>query len=374
MTLIKFPKELLPPISIALFSLIFSLLVLPAISLNLFQNPRLIEYGTYEAWNIWDAPHYLDIADNWYVSTGEDANWIVFLPLYPILVAAAEYIPFLGILHAGYLVSAVTSIGSAMVFYKLLRLDESQKTSFMSVTALFLFPTSFFLFLPYPESTFLLLILLSFYNLRKGNFLIGSVFAMLATSSKIAGLALVPVIFVEFVLHHIRFQKPAKLLKAFLTLNLPIAGFLFYLLINYQIFGDIFYFQKAQGQNWNTGFYPVIPGFKQAVSFTSDYEFETRMYLGFGQIASFILAFVTVVYSWFSLRKTYFYYSLAFFVIYSSMSFWLSFPRYLLSLFPLFIMLGRFSANWIFMALWVFFSLILLFVFGIIALEHGPVL
>lgn len=369
----KLPREFLIPLSIAIFSLLFSLVFLPFAS-NLLQNPRIAEYGTLEAWSIWDAPHYLDIADNWYQSTGDDAYWIVFLPLFPVLVAITQYLPFLGILQAAYLVSISAAVGSAIVFYKLVRLDETRKVSLYSVLALFIFPTSFFLFLPYPESVFLLLILLTFYNLRKGNFLLGSIFAMLATATKIAGLALIPVIFVEFLLHHITLQKPAKLLKAVLILNLPIAGFLFYLLINYLTFGDIFYFQKAQNQNWNTDFYPIVPAFKQAVSFTSDPEFETAIYLGFGQLIAFFLALATLVYSWFKLRKSYFVFSLAFFVIYASMSYWLSFPRYLLSLFPLFIMMGRFSQNRFFVTLYIFLSLILLFVLGTIALEHGSIL
>ena len=370
----KFSKELLIPFGIALLSLIFSLVILPGISLNLFQNPRIAELGFLEAWSIWDAPHYLDIADSWYQTSGDDAYWIVFLPLYPILVGAVGFLPLLGILESGFLVSIVCALAAAVVFYKLLRLDENKDVSIFTVLILFVFPTSFFLFLPYPESLFLLLILLTFHNLRRGNFLLGSLLAMLATATKIAGLALIPVIFVELILYHIQSRKQVKFLEAFLILNLPILGFLFYLFINYSTFGDIFYFQKAQSINWNTGFYPVVPGFKQAVSFTSDPEFESALYLGFGQIVAFSLTIITVIYSYFKMRKSYFIFSLAFLLIYGSMSFWLSLPRYLLTLFPLYIMIGRLAQNKVFLGLWVFLSILLLFVLGTIALEHGSVL
>lgn len=36
--------------------------------------------------NHWDAPHYEAIAKNWYANTGDAANFIVFFPLYPILI------------------------------------------------------------------------------------------------------------------------------------------------------------------------------------------------------------------------------------------------------------------------------------------------
>lgn len=370
----KFFKGLLPPLLISLSSLLFSLIILPLTSLYLFKSPRLAELGFFESWNIWDGPHYLDIATNSYVSSGEDANWIVFLPFYPMLVSSVNFLIHMGVLYAGFFVSAIASIGAAITFYKLLLFDETKKTSFLALVLLFIFPTSFFLFLPYPESVFLLLTLLTFFNLRKGNFLSASIFAMFATATKIAGLTLVPVIFVELVLHHRQFKKPAKFLHSFLILNLPILGFLFYLWINYFTFGDIFHFQKIQNYNWNTSFYPVFPGIKQAINFTSNPEFELQIYLGFAQILAFVLTLATVIYSYFKLRKSYFIFSLSFLLIYSSLSFWLSYPRYLLSLFPLFIMLGKLSAKKLFMIFWISLSLIWLFIFGTIALNHGSVL
>lgn len=56
------------------------------------------------------------------------------------------------------------------------------------------------------------------------------------------------------------------------------------------------------------------------------------------------------------------------------MSFWLSFPRFLLSLFPLFIMLGRILNKPFYLTMWAAVSLIFYFIFGSIALQHGPTL
>ena len=370
----KLSKEFLFPIIFSIVSFVISILVLGLISSQVFLNPRISEIGLFEAWSIWDSPHYLDIADNWYVSEGEDANWIVFLPLYPLLIRIIDTVLPLGILFSGYLVSFLSTVAASVAFYKLLLLDNPKKTALMSLAALLLFPTSFFLFLPYPESIFLALVLLTFYFARKGNFILASIFAMLCTATKIAGLALIPVIFTEIILHHTRISKQANFYKMFWVLNLPILGFLAYLWINYATHGDIFYFQTVQSANWGTEFSPVISGINQAWGFTGDPEFETRMYLGFGQIGAFVLALLTTIYSFFKLRRSYFVYSAAFLLIYSSMSFWLSFPRYILSLFPLFIIVGIIAKNRMFAVLWLTLSLILLFVFGTIALEHGSVL
>lgn len=370
----KLSKDFLFPIIFSVLSFVISILILGLISSQVFLNPRISELGLFEAWSIWDAPHYLDIADNWYVSEGEDANWIVFLPLYPLLIRIIDAVSPLGILFSGYLVSFLGAVVASIAFYKLLLLDLPKKTALISMGALFLFPTSFFLFLPYPESIFLALVLLTFYFARKGNFILAAVFAMLSTATKIAGLALIPVIFIEIILHHTKSAKPVNFYRMFLVLNLPIVGFLAYLWINYVTHGDIFYFQGVQSANWGTEFSPLITGMNQAWGFTADPEFETRMYLGFGQIGAFVLALFTTVFAYFKLRKSYFVYSAAILLIYSSMSFWLSFPRYLLSLFPLFIIVGVLSRNRMLAVLWFTLSVILLFIFGTIALEHGSVL
>lgn len=370
----KLSSDFLTPVLLTTLSFVISILVLGFISTQVFLNPRIADLGLFEAWSIWDAPHYLDIADSGYVSTGEDANWIVFLPLYPFLVKTIDFILPIGILYSGYLVSFVSAITASIVFYKLVLLDNKRSVAIFALGALLLFPTAFFLFLPYPESLFLALVLLTFYLARKGNFVGASFFAMFATSTKIAGLALIPVIFTEIILHHVKFSKPANFYKMLVVLNLPILGFLFYLFINYQTFGDIFYFQRAQSNNWGTNFSPVISGFTQAWNFRTDPESETAMYLGYGQLVSFLLATLTTIYAFFKMRKSYFVFCAAFLIIYSSMSFWLSFPRYILSLFPLFIIVAQFCRNKMFLALWFLLSVILMFVFGTIALEHGNVL
>lgn len=370
----KLAQRLITPILLTFASFAFSILFLGFISSQVFSNPRIAEFGLFEAWNIWDAPHYLDIADNWYVSEGEDSNWIVFLPLYPTLVSIIDSVTPFGILTSGYLVSFLCALTAASFLYKLVLLDEKERTATFSIIALLFFPTSFFLFLPYPESLFLMLVLGTFYFARKGSFVWASVFASFATGTKIAGLALIPVIFTEIILHHIKFSKQANFYKMLLVLNLPIAGFLVYLFINYQIFGDIFYFQKAQDANWGTSFSPVISGFNQARGFFADPDFETRIYLGYGQIGVFVLGIITTIYSFFKLRKSYFIYSAAILLIYSSMSYWLSFPRYILSMFPLFIMIGKFANNRMIGLAFAVMSFVLLFIFGSIALEHGSVL
>ena len=44
------------------------------------------------AWNRWDAPHYIDIAKDGYVATGENSVFIAFFPLFPLLMKAMSFL------------------------------------------------------------------------------------------------------------------------------------------------------------------------------------------------------------------------------------------------------------------------------------------
>lgn len=370
---LKLRKEFLLPPFIALISLAFSLLFLTTISLHLFNNTRVGDFGLIQAWNIWDAPHYLDIAQNWYRNEGTEANFIAFLPFFPALLAGIRFLTHADLLFLGFFISIISSISLSIVFYQLVKIDQSKKVAISSLLLLFSFPTSFFLFIPYPESVFLLLCLSTFLCMRKDKILLASIFALFATATKIAGLALIPVIFVELFLAYRESNKPIPFLKTALALNLPILGFLFYLWVNFTSFGDPLYFSAAQQANWSVKFSPVITGFKQAFDFIFYPELSISLYMGTAQIVAFLLGLTTTIYSYFRLRKSYFVFSLGLLFIYSSMSYWMSMPRFILSMFPLFIMLARFSDNRLFLIFSILISLTFLFIFGTIALEYGPI-
>lgn len=38
-----------------------------------------------------DTPHYLYLAENWYATTGDKANLLVFYPLYPLLIKIVHF-------------------------------------------------------------------------------------------------------------------------------------------------------------------------------------------------------------------------------------------------------------------------------------------
>src|ERR671929_843838 len=89
-------------------------------------------YGWLEIWNRWDAPHYLDIARDGYVSEGVQSRWIVFYPLYPWLVRAAAFV-FGDYLFSAFFVSALASLAAGLLLYRLAALDEDRPTALAAV-------------------------------------------------------------------------------------------------------------------------------------------------------------------------------------------------------------------------------------------------
>ena len=86
-----------------------------------------------------DAPRYINIAQNWYASSGDDAKNIVFYPLYPFFVKIVHYI-FVDYFWSGVIISNACFAGACVYLYKLARLDFDDIDSKTAVLFMMLFP------------------------------------------------------------------------------------------------------------------------------------------------------------------------------------------------------------------------------------------
>ena len=115
----------------------------------------------------WDASNYVDIAQNWYVNTGNQANFIVFFPLYPLIIRAFTF-DFSYINLTALIVSNVSSMVAFFYLYKLAKLEFNDVVAVKAVLFLSVFPTAYFLSVPYTEGLFFALIIAGFYYARLG--------------------------------------------------------------------------------------------------------------------------------------------------------------------------------------------------------------
>ncbi|MDO8573433.1 MAG: mannosyltransferase family protein [Candidatus Daviesbacteria bacterium] len=223
-----------------------------------------------------DGVHYLRIAQNGYNAEYSQA----FFPLYPLLVHFFTNLNLLvhknpildtriyvdpSYFFTGFILSNIFFLLALIFFYKLVRIDFSQKVAFGALILLVSFPTSFYFGSIYTESLFLFLSLGAIYFARKGNFLAAGVFTMFASATRIFGLLLIPLILNEI---YIRLKKEGlslrsgELTKAIIGVLLTPFGSLLYMLYLKLNFDNPLYFLTSQplfGAERTSGGFILLP-------------------------------------------------------------------------------------------------------------------
>ncbi|MBI2617143.1 hypothetical protein HYW55_03365 [Candidatus Gottesmanbacteria bacterium] len=211
-----------------------------------------------------DGVHYLNIALNGYVAQFTQA----FFPFYPLLIRFFyTLLPFPPIVVA-LIISFVFFTLSVIMFHKLLLLDYGKNTVLWAIGFMILFPTSFYFGSIYNESLFLFLILSSFYFARKKKWALAILFAAISSATRIVAVALLPALLIEWYFqykrsswfmtvgknlfsganrirkHIIQFGRPELI---FLSIFLSLGGLALYMVYLQKEYGDLLYFWHAQG-------------------------------------------------------------------------------------------------------------------------------
>lgn len=203
-----------------------------------------------------DGVHYLRIAQNGYNAEYSQA----FFPLYPLLINIFNVFPkdlsldtkiFVdpSFFYSGFVLSNIFLIVAVYLFYKLVKIDHNEKISFWSTVLLLTFPTAFYFGAIYTESLFLLLTCACFLSIRKNNFLLAGVFALLASATRIFGLLFLPVLLIEFFLAVKRGDiklVSKQFIKPMLGILLAPMGLLAYMFYLKNNFNDPLYFLTSQ--------------------------------------------------------------------------------------------------------------------------------
>ncbi len=136
-------------------------------------------------WGNFDGVHYLTVARHGYAGliNGEQ----VFFPVYPLLIKLVSFLTG-NLFLAGLLIANVSALLAAILLYKLVSRDLNKNVAFWSVIFLFAFPTSFFFGAVYTEALFLLLLLLAFF--LPG--IAGGIAGLLAGGVRLVGAFLAP--------------------------------------------------------------------------------------------------------------------------------------------------------------------------------------
>jgi Gpi18-like mannosyltransferase len=143
---------------------------------------------TLGVWQRFDTLWYLRIAAQGYAPNDGST---VYFPLYPLLIRLLGRAFFDNYLVAALVISSLAYIGVLFCLYKLTEAHFGKASARRSTTYLAIFPTAFFFLAAYTESLFLLLTLAAFLCARRGRWWLAGTLGLLSSLTRLQGVVLI---------------------------------------------------------------------------------------------------------------------------------------------------------------------------------------
>jgi len=292
-----------------------------------------------DVWGRWDAQHYLTIA-----SAGYQGKEMAFFPLYPYLIH------LLGGLIGDHLLAALVISNLAFLvalgyLYALVKLefgDESIAYHAIFYTAIF--PTAIFFSAVYTESLFLALTVASVYYARHGNYITSGIFGALASMTRIEGiLTAIPLAYEAW--HGWRERRGTALTRGAIGVALVPMGLIAYMGYLYALVGDPLFFLKIQ-DNWNRHLAPPWVSVVNTLKEIQHHPLASGGTVNHIIELTFTFAFLALaVVAFKKLRFSYALYFAASILMPISTASLMSMPRFVLVMFPAFMLMAMWGRN-----------------------------
>lgn len=298
-------------------------------------RPRLAQLAGYG-----DGGWYMGIARDGYERRPFDDtsqhNW-AFFPLFPLLLSAVSRHTG-GLALTGMALSSLLFLPALILLYKItVSFGYDEATADRAVFYLAAFPVSYFFSLPMTESLFLLLTVGSFYAARREAWWTAGVLGALASATRVTGVVLLPVLFVLYWQQH-RGRPRADMLKL-LLIPLGLLAFMYYLDL---ITGDALAFRHVLGR-WGrqSGFFlrPLFDFLRHPQELSMSWDFRLLNF------AAAVLALACGVVLAKRRKWALSLYTLAGIIIPLSSQLLQSHARYVMVVFPVFIILAWWGRN-----------------------------
>jgi Gpi18-like mannosyltransferase len=309
-------------------------------SYQILENKRTVGwFGWVELWNRWDADQYLKLAQFGYTQANVWKAWLY--PLYPWCVRIVAFLNG-NYLASALVVSAIALLVAALVLRRLVQIDFSPEVALRSVWFFLIFPTAYFLHAPYTESLFLALVIGSVFAARKERWWLAGTLGALAWMTRANGMVLIPTLGVEAAY---QFWKTKRWNWRWLWIALVPVGFGVYLLLNWKVAGDPLAFWRSRKALFAMSTTWRWIGMRGAIGIMMDWKPGQAEMVGAQEFIFALLGLIGVVASWIKLRPIYAMWMSGCWVLFTSVNFLQSVPRYSLTMFPIFILFGLLAAN-----------------------------
>lgn len=348
-----------------LFFLNKGMILIPAIYANRHLLPSygwfsFMVYQLTRNFSKWDSGWYIKIA-----TMGYDEKATAFFPLYPILMKGIHAILPFQMVYVGILLSNLSYILVLYFFLRLAELDLSPKESRKVALLFALYPTSYYFSAVYTEALFMLLTLAALYMIRTERWAVAGWTGFFAALTRNTGVFLS----LPFAIEYFRsispkewwkvfFSSAARLIKrpSFYWVLLFPLGLLVYMAYSFLRFGDPLSFGHSQSQ-YGRSFLPpwqsLVDGIRWNIQWIWPWEWEKYHYYYAIELFFLFLVLIVLLFSFRKLRFSYWVILLYSFLIPLSApahgevkDYFVSFSRYTLVLFPLYLGLYALVKKW----------------------------
>jgi hypothetical protein len=211
-----------------------------------------------QSWWRWDVVHYVEVA---YYGYAYDVSNSAFFPLFPLLIRDLGTLlggSIIATYAAGLILANICFYGVLVLFYQLLYEDFGHTVAANALFYLAFAPYAIFFFAGYAESLFLLLSLAVFFFLRHGKPLdwwLAGLCGFLATFTRPTGIILLIPFLVLFIQKFgirtlLARENWQQKLNALLSMALVPAGLLIYMFYLWIVFGNPLIFSIEQSLVW----------------------------------------------------------------------------------------------------------------------------
>ena len=304
-------------------------------------------------WAKWDSQWYVQIALKGYsFQPGEMSN-VAFFPMYPIAMRVVARLLSVNVVLAGFIVSNVSFLLALIYLYRLavLELDDrlaAQRTIFYVA----FFPTAFFFNAIYTESLFLFLTVATMYYARRRWWLAAAMFGLLASATRNIGVLMWGLVMWEWLrcngwrittIHRrtswvALWQGVRSHWEQVLLIAVIPCGLLLYMLFLHSNFGTPFAFIEVQSAWHRENVGPVVV-LMNDIERVFDVQVKQWYFMLFFNTVASLFGLAMAPFVWRRLGEGYALYILILLLVPLASSTG-SVPRYLLPLFPIFMVLG----------------------------------
>lgn len=297
-------------------------------------------------WANWDGGWYLPIVTDGYGITypGHSGTYFAFsfFPLYPLVTRIVNYIIRNPVL-SGLIVSNACFLVSLIILNKFVTEEFGRSIASKTILYISIFPTAFFFNSFYSESIYLLFLILGFYYAKRGNWLYSGIFGFFCSLTRLSGLSL---FFPVFYLYAKQYYRSANFISKnlFYICLIPL-GLVTYMLYQYLTIGNPLQFVDTS-KNW--GHYISLPyvSIKNAVGLVliGTKPVQTKVYWSLELLFTIFIIFMLIM----AFKHLEFSYSV---LMLTQILFPLSssslegMKRFILVIFPIYIILAKIGQN-----------------------------